>query len=123
MSTLREPYRAEGKKTMGLEVWEQMGLERMPDAIVYPTGGGTGIVGMYRAFTQLKTLGLLDRMPRLYLGSSRKGALRSCARYARGRPGSLPGRAPTRRLRVYSFRRRSARSAFSRRSERAEAVA
>lgn len=66
MSTLREPYRAEGKKTMGLEIWEQMGPDRMPDAIVYPTGGGTGIIGMHRAFVQLRTLGLLDRLPRLY---------------------------------------------------------
>ena len=66
MSTLREPYRAEGKKTMGLEIWEQMGAEGMPDAIVYPTGGGTGIVGMFRAFLQLRSIGLLERMPRLY---------------------------------------------------------
>lgn len=66
LSTLREPYRAEGKKTMGFEIWEQMGREGMPDAIVYPTGGGTGIVGMYRAFVQLQTHGLLERMPRLY---------------------------------------------------------
>ncbi len=66
LSTLREPYRAEGKKTMGLEIWEQMGPEGMPDAIVYPTGGGTGIVGMFRAFLQLRALGLLEKMPRLY---------------------------------------------------------
>jgi threonine synthase len=66
MSTLREPYRAEGKKTMGLEVWEQFRSTALPDAIVYPTGGGTGLVGMYRAFLQLRELGLLERMPRLY---------------------------------------------------------
>jgi threonine synthase len=66
LSTLREPYRAEGKKTMGLEVWEQAGPEGLPDAIVYPTGGGTGLVGMYRAFVQLRELGLLERFPRLY---------------------------------------------------------
>ena len=66
LSTLREPYRAEGKKTMGFEIWEQMALDGMPDAIVYPTGGGTGIVGMYRAFVQLQALGLLERLPRLY---------------------------------------------------------
>lgn len=66
LSTLREPYRAEGKKTMGLEVWEQMGSDRLPDAIVYPTGGGTGIIGMYRAFLQLRSLGLMERLPRLY---------------------------------------------------------
>jgi threonine synthase len=66
MSTLREPYRVEGKKTMGLELFEQLHLERMPEAIVYPTGGGTGLVGMAKAFGELKELGLVDRPPRLY---------------------------------------------------------
>jgi threonine synthase len=66
MSTLREPYRAEGKKTMGLEIFEQLRAEKLPDAIVYPTGGGTGIVGMYKAFQELRELGLLERIPRLY---------------------------------------------------------
>jgi threonine synthase len=66
MSTLREPYRVEGKKTMGFEVFEQCAGDGMPDAIVYPTGGGTGLVGMAKAFSELKTLGLMDRPPRLY---------------------------------------------------------
>jgi threonine synthase len=66
MSTLREPYRLEGKKTMGLEIFEQLGADRMPDAIVYPTGGGTGLVGMFKAFQELRTLGLVEEMPRLY---------------------------------------------------------
>jgi threonine synthase len=65
MSTLREPYRVEGKKTMGLEIFEQTREEGLPEAIVYPTGGGTGLVGMYKAFQELATLGLLPRMPRL----------------------------------------------------------
>jgi threonine synthase len=56
VSTLREPYRAEGKKTMGLEVAQQLGW-RLPDVIVYPTGGGTGIVGMWKAFDELEALG------------------------------------------------------------------
>jgi len=56
VSTLREPYRAEGKKTMGLEVAEQLGW-RLPDAIIYPTGGGTGIVGMWKAFAELEAMG------------------------------------------------------------------
>jgi threonine synthase len=64
LSTLKEPYRAEGKKTMGLEIWEQMGGE-LPDWIIYPTGGGTGIVGMHKAFDELERLGLIDsRRPR-----------------------------------------------------------
>lgn len=58
VSTLREPYRAEGKKTMGLELAEQLGW-RLPDAIVYPTGGGTGIVGMWKAFAELEAMGLI----------------------------------------------------------------
>jgi len=66
MSTLREPYRVEGKKTMGLEIFDQSPEGSLPDAIVYPTGGGTGLVGMYKAFTELRTLGLMERLPRLY---------------------------------------------------------
>jgi len=66
MSTLREPYRVEGKKTMGLEIFEQCAAEGMPEAIVYPTGGGTGLVGMAKAFAELTALGLLERPPRLY---------------------------------------------------------
>ena len=59
VSTLKEPYRVEGKKTLGLEIAEQLGWQ-LPDWIFYPTGGGTGIVGMQRAFDQLETLGLLS---------------------------------------------------------------
>ena len=66
MSTLREPYRVEGKKTMGFEIVEQSGPDALPDAIVYPTGGGTGLVGMAKAFRELRALGLLERFPRLY---------------------------------------------------------
>jgi threonine synthase len=65
VSTLREPYRVEGKKTMGLELVEELGWS-VPDAIVYPTGGGTGIVGMWKAFDELERMGLLSaRRPRM----------------------------------------------------------
>jgi threonine synthase len=66
MSTLKEPYRLEGKKTMGLEIAEQLGW-RLPDVILYPTGGGTGLIGMWKAFAELKELGWLksDKLPRL----------------------------------------------------------
>ncbi len=66
LSTLKEPYRVEGKKTMGLEIAEQLGW-RLPDAIVYPTGGGTGLIGMWKAFDELEALGLIgaDR-PRMF---------------------------------------------------------
>src|SRR5215213_3010839 len=60
VSTLKEPYRVEGKKTMGLELAEDLGWT-LPDAIVYPTGGGTGLVGMWKAFEELEALGLIGR--------------------------------------------------------------
>ncbi|MCU0706021.1 MAG: threonine synthase [Fimbriiglobus sp.] len=59
LSTLKEPYRLEGKKTMGLEVAEQLGW-RLPDVILYPTGGGTGLIGMWKAFQELVELGWLN---------------------------------------------------------------
>ena len=61
VSTLQEPYRAEGKKTMGYELAEQLGW-RTPDVIVYPTGGGTGIVGIWKAFEEMMVLGWLDKV-------------------------------------------------------------
>jgi threonine synthase len=64
-STLREPYRIEGKKTMGLELAEQLGWE-VPDVIFYPTGGGTGIIGMWKAFAELEEMGWLGgKRPRM----------------------------------------------------------
>lgn len=64
-STLKEPYRIEGKKTMGLEIAEQLGF-RLPDVILYPTGGGVGIIGIYKALKELKALGLVEgELPRL----------------------------------------------------------
>jgi threonine synthase len=65
LSTLKEPYRIEGKKTMGLELAEQLGWE-MPDVIFYPTGGGTGLIGMWKAFGELEALGLIgSKRPRM----------------------------------------------------------
>ncbi|MBK8047452.1 MAG: threonine synthase [Anaerolineales bacterium] len=58
VSTLREPYRIEGKKTMGYEVAEQLGWQ-LPDVIIYPTGGGTGLVGMWKAFDEMEQMGLI----------------------------------------------------------------
>ncbi len=58
-STLREPYRIEGKKTMGLEVAEQLEWKRLPTHIIYPTGGGTGLIGMWKVFRELRDLGWL----------------------------------------------------------------
>ncbi len=66
LSTLKEPYRLEGKKTMGLELAEQLDWQ-LPDVILYPTGGGTGLIGMWKAFQELLELGWLksSRMPRM----------------------------------------------------------
>ena len=58
VSTLKEPYRIEGKKTMGYEIVEQLGW-RLPDVIIYPTGGGTGLVGMWKAFDEMEQMGLI----------------------------------------------------------------
>jgi len=66
MSTLKEPYRAEGKKVMGMELAEQLGW-RLPDAIFYPTGGGTGLIGMWKAFAELEAAGLIGpERPRMF---------------------------------------------------------
>jgi threonine synthase len=59
VSTLKEPYRVEGKKTMALEIAEQLGW-RMPDVVVYPTGGGVGLIGMHKAFVEMRELGWVD---------------------------------------------------------------
>ena len=65
MSTLKEPYRIEGKKTMGYELAEQMNWE-LPDVIIYPTGGGTGLIGMWKAFKEMEELGWINsKRPRM----------------------------------------------------------
>jgi threonine synthase len=65
-STLKEPYRLEGKKVMGFELAEQLGWQ-LPDAIFYPTGGGTGLIGMWKAFDELEAVGLIgSKRPRMY---------------------------------------------------------
>ncbi|HEY3997728.1 MAG TPA: threonine synthase [Candidatus Xenobia bacterium] len=64
VSTLKEPYRVEGKKTLGYELFEQLG--RLPDVVIYPTGGGTGMVGMWKAFQEMEAMGWIDgRRPRM----------------------------------------------------------
>jgi len=65
VSTLKEPYRIEGKKTMGLELAEQLGWQ-LPDVILYPTGGGTGLIGMWKAFAELEAIGFIGpKRPRM----------------------------------------------------------
>jgi threonine synthase len=60
VSTLKEPYRIEGKKTMGYELWEEF-RGKLPDVIIYPTGGGVGLIGMWKAFEELEAMGLIGR--------------------------------------------------------------
>jgi threonine synthase len=73
VSTLREPYRIEGKKTMGLEIAEQLDWQRLPTHIIYPTGGGTGLIGMWKAFRELCAIGWLPRgtkLPRMIVAQA-----------------------------------------------------
>jgi threonine synthase len=66
MSTLKEPYRVEGKKTLGYEIAEQFNWQ-LPDSILYPTGGGTGLIGMWKAFDEMETLGWIGtKRPRMF---------------------------------------------------------
>ncbi len=66
LSTLREPYRLEGKKTMAYEIFEQLG-GRLPDVIIYPTGGGTGLIGMWKAFGEMEEMGWIGKQrPRMF---------------------------------------------------------
>lgn len=70
VSTLKEPYRVEGKKTMGYELAEQLGW-KLPDVIIYPAGGGTGLIGMWKAFEEMEELGWIDsERPRMVLVQS-----------------------------------------------------
>jgi len=62
VTTLKEPFRLEGKKTMGLEIAEQLNW-KLPDVIIYPTGGGTGLIGIWKAFQEMKELGWVDNIP------------------------------------------------------------
>jgi threonine synthase len=70
VSTLKEPYRVEGKKTLGYEVAEQLGWE-LPDVIIYPTGGGTGLVGMWKAFAEMEEMGWIgSKRPRMIVAQA-----------------------------------------------------
>jgi threonine synthase len=72
VATLREPYRVEGNKTLGLELAEQLGW-RLPDVIIYPTGGGEGVVGMWKAFREMQAWGWVDArqsLPRLVVAQA-----------------------------------------------------
>jgi threonine synthase len=83
-ATLKEPYRVEGKKTMGYELAEQMGW-KLPDAILYPTGGGTGLIGMWKAFQEMERMGFVGpARPRMYAVQS-EGCAPIVKAFAEGR--------------------------------------
>ena len=97
LSTLREPYRVEGKKTMGLELAEQFGWE-LPDWIVYPLGGGTGIVGMHKAFAELERLGLIgEKRPRFVVAQA-GGCAPIVRAWEAGRESAEPWESPDTRV-------------------------
>ena len=97
LSTLREPYRAEGKKTMGFELAEQLGWE-LPDWIVYPLGGGTGIVGMHKAFAELRRLGLVgEKLPR-FVAVQMAGCAPIVRAFAHGQESAAPWENPHTRV-------------------------
>jgi threonine synthase len=101
VSTLREPYRVEGKKTMAYELWEQTGGV-LPDVIVYPTGGGTGLVGMWKAFDEMRAIGWLSgRAPRL-VSVQAEGCAPVVAAFAAGAETTAPWPAPV--TRAYGLR-------------------
>lgn len=89
LSTLKEPYRAEGKKTMGLEIAMQLGWT-MPDAIVYPTGGGTGIIGMYKGFQELLELGWVEGAPPRFIAVQSTGCQPVVKAFQEGKTSAEP---------------------------------
>ena len=89
LSTLKEPYRAEGKKTMGLEIAMQLGW-KLPTAIVYPTGGGTGIIGMHKGFQELRELGWIDSPSPKFIAVQASGCQPIVRAFERGESTSEP---------------------------------
>jgi len=88
-STLREPYRIEGKKTMGFELAEQLGW-RLPDVIVYPTGGGVGLIGMWKAFDELRAIGWIDQKRPRFVAVQAEGCAPIVRAFVDGRDESDP---------------------------------
>jgi threonine synthase len=88
-STLREPYRIEGKKTMGFELAEQLGW-RLPDVIIYPTGGGVGLIGMWKAFDELRAIGWLEQKHARFVVVQAQGCAPIVKAFVDGRNESEP---------------------------------
>ncbi len=113
VSTLKEPYRIEGKKTMGYELWEQFS-GKLPDVVIYPTGGGVGLIGMCKAFDEMEALGWIGKeRPRMVVRAG--GWLRAGGRGVRKRLAKLGilAKRSHARLRDCASLKRSATSSFS----------
>ena len=96
VSTLKEPYRLEGKKTMGYELAEQFGWI-LPDAILYPCGGGVGLIGMWKAFQELETLGWIGAARPKMIAVQAQGCAPIVRAFEKGaEPQATSGTAPTR---------------------------
>jgi threonine synthase len=89
VSTLKEPYRLEGKKTMGLEIFEQLG-GRMPDVIIYPAGGGVGLIGIHKAIGELRALGWYDGPSPRLVAVQAEGCAPIVRAYEAGEPQATP---------------------------------
>jgi hypothetical protein len=84
VSTLKEPYRVEGKKTMGYELAEQFDWT-LPDVILYPTGGGTGLIGMWKAFDEMEAMGWIDSKDREWFPFNQSAARRLSKRFTKAK--------------------------------------
>jgi threonine synthase len=89
VSTLKEPYRVEGKKTIGFEFVEQLGW-RIPDVVVYPTGGGVGLIGIHKAIAELQAVGLVHGTQPRYVAAQAAGCAPVVRAFRRGRPACEP---------------------------------
>jgi len=94
LSTLKEPYRLEGKKTIGLELAEQLGW-RMPDVLLYPTGGGTGLVGIPKAYDELRAMGWITGTPPRYFAVQAEGCAPVVRAFGEGAETTTPWENPT----------------------------
>ena len=117
VSTLKEPYRLEGKKTIGLEIAEQLGW-RVPDVIVCPTGGGVGLIGIRKALAELAELGWIGRPGRGWWRCKPTGCAPVVRAFEQGEARPCRGRTPARSRSASRSRRRSAASSCCARSAR-----
>ena len=93
ITTLKEPFRLEGKKTMGYEIAEQMGW-KVPDVILYPTGGGTGLIGIWKAFKEMKEMGWISNIPTRMVAVQIEGCNPIVRAWKNGKSSSIPFDSP-----------------------------